>query len=296
MKALRQVDLNNVVFIDIETVRIADELEAGSALAESWDYKMRYSREASEKFSDEADMNTLFKEKAALYAEFAKIVCITIGKVKDGKLRLKSYSGANEKEILTDFTTTLEGLVAANPKTVLCGHAIKGFDIPFLMRRCLVNRVPIPDIIDVADVKPWLMTALDTLELWKGTGFYSASLINIAVAMGLPSPKQDMNGSETSDAYYKEGVAGIERIARYCEADVLTVCNIVRAIRGEDAVEGDTSAMTAEKVPLLTKVFNTKKISPKEQAKLEGFLGDAVDPEENKITREILAVAARKTK
>lgn len=293
MKALNNVDINNLLFIDIETVRVVENLEDDSPLMESWDYKMRYSREATEKFSEDKSIKDLFNEKAALYAEFAKIVCITIGKVKDDRLRLKSYYGANEKELLSDFCNVLEGLTAANPKTQLVGHAIKGFDIPFIMRRCLVNRIPIPALIDVADTKPWLMTALDTLELWKGTGFYSASLINIAVALGLPSPKQDMKGSETSEVFYK---GGIERIARYCEADVTTVCNIVRYIRNEDILEAEIYTVETENVPILTKIYNTKKASKKQIDSINTAISTSLNAEEASIARDILAVTLPKTK
>jgi uncharacterized protein YprB with RNaseH-like and TPR domain len=293
MKALKQANLNNVVFLDIETVRIQDTIEAGTPLMDSWEYKMRYSREAADKF--EEDLVQSYKDKAALYAEFAKIVCITIGKVQNGVLKLKSYSNHDEKALLTEFTDVLNGLVAANPKIQLCGHAIKGFDIPFIMRRCLVNRVEVPDLIDVADVKPWLMTALDTLELWKGTGFYSASLINIAVALGLPSPKQDMQGSETSSVYYTEGEAGLKRITTYCEQDVLTLTNIVRILRGEDVVESvEVATEAAEKVPVLTKIFNTKKVSKKELMGIENTVSEMADDTEKSIAKEILSVTLPK--
>lgn len=293
MKALKQANLNNVVFLDIETVRVQDNIEVGTPLMDSWEYKMRYSREANDKF--EEDLVQSYKDKAALYAEFAKIVCITIGKVQNGVLKLKSYSNHDEKALLTEFTDVLNGLVAANPKIQLCGHAIKGFDIPFIMRRCLVNRVEVPDLIDVADVKPWLMTALDTLELWKGTGFYSASLINIAVALGLPSPKQDMQGSETSSVYYTEGEAGLKRITTYCEQDVLTLTNIVRILRGEDVVEAvEVATEAAEKTPVLTKIFNTKKVSKKELVGIENTVSELADDTEKSIAKEILSVTLPK--
>lgn len=292
MKALKQVNLNNVVFIDIETVRIQDTIEPGTPLMESWEYKMRYSREANDKFDE--DLVKSYQEKAALYAEFAKIVCITIGKVNGDTIKLKSYCGADEKALLTEFCDVMNGLVAANPKIQLCGHAIKGFDIPFIMKRCLVNRIEVPDLLDVADVKPWLMTALDTLELWKGTGFYGASLINISVALGLESPKQDMQGSETSNVYYTEGEAGLARIASYCEKDVLAVCNIVRHLRNEDVItKVEIGTSNAEKVPMLTRIYNTKKVTKKDLATIEAVTKE-LDPEEAKIAKELLNVTLPK--
>lgn len=291
MKFLRQIDLEDIVFLDIETVRIVDKLEKDTPLWDSWDYKLRYSREA-EKF--DGSIEDQFEQKAALYAEFAKVVCITIGKVKGDKIVLKSYSGEDEKAILTEFCETLEGLISKNKRTRLAGHAIIGFDLPFLMRRCLVNGVELPALIDLADEKPWTITAIDTLNLWKGTGFYGASLINIATAFGLPSPKSDINGSETSDVYYKEGLEGIQRITRYCERDVATVGNIILRMRGDKALESEVSQVNTEKAPLLEKIYNTKKVTSKDRTQLNNFLSD-LDEDEQKDAKLILDVTLPKS-
>ena len=284
MKILKALDLEKVIFIDIETVRIVDKLEKNTPLHESWDYKLRYSREA-EKF--EGSIEEQFEKKAALYAEFAKIVCITIGKIKDGAIKLKSYKGDNEKELLTDFCNTLTNFTAKDKNTILAGHAIKGFDLPFIMRRCLINQVELPNLLDNAHLKPWELTTIDTLELWKSTGFYGASLLNIAIALGLPSPKSDINGSETSDVYYKEGLAGIDRIARYCEKDVTTVANIVRICRYESPLYIDELDTKEEKVGALERVYNTKKMSKAEVRKMDDAR-DSLTPDEDEIAKQIL--------
>lgn len=286
MKILKNTNVEDIIFLDIETVRIVPELEKGTQLFDSFDYKMRYSREA-EKF--DGSLEDIFKQKAALYAEFAKIVCVTIGKVKDGKLKLKSYYGDDENKLLKEFGTVLDGFVAQNKKTVLLGHAIKGFDLPFLMRRMLINSLELPSYLDIAHLKPWECTfVLDTLELWKSTGFYSASLINIATAFGLPSPKQDMNGSETSEVYYNEK-GGLERIKNYCEQDVKTVCNVFLKMRGDSPVDTDTADIVVEKAPLMEKIFNTKKVSKKEREAISEVLDDMND-EDRKRAEDILAI------
>lgn len=293
MKILKSVDINDVIFLDIETVKITEKLEKGTQLHDSWEYKMRYSREA-EKF-EEGTLEDIFDQKAALYAEFAKVVCVTIGKVKDGKLKLKSYYGDDEYNLLKDFGSVLDGFVASNKRTVLAGHAIKGFDLPFLMRRMLINGLELPSYLDTAHLKPWdLNFVLDTLELWKATGFYSASLINIATAFGLPSPKQDMNGSETSAVFYADKEVGAERIKTYCEKDVETVCNVFLKMRGDKAVEVDTTPIVeAEKVSLLEKIFNTKKVTAKEKTALEKIMV-GMDEDEKSKANEILAVTLPK--
>lgn len=286
MKILKELNLDDVVFLDIETVKILPKLEKGTDLYSSWEYKMRYSKEA-EKFG-EGSLEELFDEKAALYSEFAKIVVVSIGKIKDGTLKVKSYAGDNEKELLQEFCATLEGLVAANKNLKLCGHNIKTFDQPFLMRRCIVNGVDLPAMLDTALVKPWLLDfMLDTMELWKGGGYTNSSLINIAVALDLPSPKMDIEGSETSKVYYE---GGLDRIRTYCEGDILCCANIVRKIRGEELVTLEFAQIKAEKVPLIKKLNNTKKLTPKEEAKLRGEIANLPEDERPKA-EELLNIA-----
>lgn len=292
MKILRNLDLDKVIFLDIETVRLVDTLEKGTPLYDSWEYKMRYSRE-SEKF-EEGSLEETFNKKAALYAEFAKIVCITIGKIVNGEsIKLKSYASDNEQELLLEFCNTLENFTAKDKGTVLSGHAIKGFDLPFIMRRCLINQINLPLLIDNAHLKPWELTTIDTLDLWKSTGFYGASLLNIATALGLPSPKSDINGSETSDVYYKEGKKGLERIVSYCERDVVTVANIIRICRYEKPLSVSQLDTTKEKVGVLTKIFNTKKVSVKDNSIISKIM-ETLNEQEIIAAKTILEVTIPK--
>lgn len=295
MKILKELNLDDVVFLDIETVRIVDKLEKGTPLWDSWDYKLRYSREA-EKF--DGGIEEQFEKKAALFAEFAKIVTVTIGRVKGGKIVLKSYTDHDERKLLKEFCGTLNALIAKNKYTRLAGHAIKGFDVPFLMRRCLINGVELPSLLDVGHLKPWEVNMIDTLELWKATGFYGASLLNISTAFGLPSPKSDINGSETSDVYWKgnaDVVKPLDRITAYCEGDVATVANIVLMMRGEQPVESELSEIKAEKVPLMEKIFNSGKMSESDAAEIK-TLTESMDEEERKIAGDILNVTVPKVK
>lgn len=293
MKILKALDLNDVVFIDIETVAAVEKLEQGTALWDSWDYKMKHGRDP---LGEADDPSKLFADKAALYPEYGKIVCITIGKIKEGSLRVKSYSGHDEKEILEQFCTALTNITASNGKTVLCGHAIKGFDIPWLMRRCIVNQVPLPLLLDTAHLKPWETTAIDTMDLWKGTGFNGGSLIAIAVALGLHNPKDDIEGFETTGVYYNEK-EGLQRIVKYCEKDVLTVANIVLKCRYEPTVEFAAAAdnkISTKEVTMLEQIYNKKDITSQEQTAIVNALQTMVDDEEIKIATQILKVALPK--
>jgi len=287
--SLKNLNLNSVVFIDIETVGLQKELEKDSPLYKSWEYK---TKKGSEIF-EEKELNCLYKETAPLYAEFGKIVCITIGKVSDGWLKLKTYANDNEHTVLTEFTTALNKIYAADKKTVLCGHAIKGFDIPFIMRRCLINQIPLPALIDVGHLKPWEQTSVDTFELWKAGGFNGASLIAIAVALGLPSPKEDMAGYEVNEIYYNEPNA-LSQIIKYCERDVKTVANIVLRCRYEPIIE-EISQIEIKPVGLLQKINSARKIEKADEPTLLSNL-EKLNEIERVIADKILNVALPKTK
>lgn len=294
MYALKQVDLNNVVFIDIETAQLVKPLQPNTPLYDSWEYKMIHSREGK---SNPEGLNIIeqFNTDAPLHPEFAKVVCITIGKIKEGVLKLKSFYNHSEKQLLIEFTTALNNITAANKKTVLCGHAIKGFDIPFIMRRCIINQIPLPTLIDIGHLKPWEQTTLDTYELWKAGGFNAGSLINIAVALDLKNPKDDIEGHDVSGVYYAggEGQEALERIKTYCEKDVLTVANIVMRMRYEDLVDCEiTTEIKEKKVGLLERAFNTKTLAKEDEKQIVNTLKTLSAGEEIKA-KEILDVCIK---
>lgn len=226
LKALKDFHLKKVLFLDIECVRANKTLNARSPEFASWKYKRRKYDETDTKVLQES-----YKTDAALFAEFGKVVCVSIGRIdKDDKITLKSYYGHNEKELLSQVSEVLDFF--SSKGFALGGFGIKGYDVPFMMRRMLINGVRVPDCLDVAGAKPWEVRIIDSSELWKSTGFYSASLINVAVAMGLPSPKTSMEGSEVSEAYYKSEENLID-IVRYCEDDVIATINITMPMFGK---------------------------------------------------------------
>lgn len=281
MKILNQVNPDNVVFIDIETVAATPKLTKDHPLWDAWRYKMEHGRDPI----GGDDVAGSYIEQAALYAEFGKIVCITIGKIINNKLNLKSYYGDDERALLADFCSALNNVIAANKSTVLCGHAIKGFDLPWIMRRCLVHGIDLPTLIDTAHLKPWETTAIDTMELWKGTGFNGGSLIAIAACMGIPNPKDDIEGFETTGVYYNEK-DGLNRIERYCRKDVTTVANIFRKLRYEPLLITGDDDIRVEKVGELQKAFNTGKFD--EKAVSVGYR--ALKPNEKAIANEIIGI------
>lgn len=287
MKFLKSIPVNDLLFIDIETVPITNYLQPNTQLWDSWDYKVRHNRDNN---NFEGTLQESFLKHAALYAEFSKIVTICIGIIRpNGKIVVKSFTNHDESILLNDFCTVIDGIIAKNKNTRLAGHAIIGFDIPFIMRRCIVHQIELPLLIDTGHLKPWEVTAIDTLSLWKGTGFSGTSLINICTALGISSPKDEMEGEETYEYYYgKEN--GIELIEKYCVKDVLTVANVIRKMRYEPLLEVDTtSAVKTEAVGVLESINNTKKITVTQKAHLKKVI-DNMDDKNKSIANELLNI------
>jgi len=236
---LHFTDLSSILFIDIETVpERANFDEINLKKQELWEKKAKYAKFVAHNDKDsKVQIADSFAQKAGIYAEFAKIVCISAGYlVQDGAsishLKVKSYYGDSEIEILEDISKVLSKHYFHPDRHSLCGHNIKEFDVPFLCRRLLINRLPIPKIIDVGGAKSWQTKQLiDTLQLWKFGDYKNyTSLDLIASALDLPSPKEEMDGSEVRDTYYEQN--DVEKIARYCEQDVFTTARVYLALMG----------------------------------------------------------------
>lgn len=240
LSMLQGISPEQVIFFDIETASIEEKLLKSSPYFESWEYKMK--RRFPDKELTTNDLKSLFLEHASLYPCFLRVCCVSLGRISDKGLTISSYFGENEEEILSEVGEIIDKIDASKTKYYLCGHSIKGFDIPVLMRRYLINGINVPGMFDVAGKKPWDLDAyvLDTSDIFKGTAFNHESLLNIATAMGLPSPKDDIDGSEVSKTFYK---GDVDRIARYCEKDVHTVSNVMLRMMGQPFIDGYNSVV-----------------------------------------------------
>jgi len=225
--------LNNILFLDIETVPIVSKYELlNERMKKLWDRK-------ASKISKEDETPEEIFGRAGIFAEFGKIVCISVGfiQIVDTKkiLRLKSYFGHDEKKILTDFKLLLDKSYSANDK-FLCAHNGKEFDFPYIARRMLINAVKLPVALDIAGKKPWEIKHLDTLELWKfGDYKHYTSLDLLTAIFDIPTPKDDIDGSMVGKTYYED--KDIDRIARYCEKDVLAIAQLYLKYTIEDIIE-----------------------------------------------------------
>lgn len=225
MKYLRILNEQDLLFYDIETARAAESLDKlNPILQEAWRYKARHQNEIEKKTGNQTTAEDYFNEKAALYAPFARIVCIVAGRINGDTLGVKSYSG-DEKKILTEFGQDLSQFKLKRSSGVLVGFNSIGFDSPFVSKRMLVNNVILPELIDQAHLKPWETEAVDLSKLWQGSSFYPDSLGAVAATLSLPFPKGQMDGAEVGNAFYK---GKIEEIVKYCTGDVLTTANIFR--------------------------------------------------------------------
>lgn len=178
-------------------------------------------------------------ERAGIYAEFGKIVCISCGVVQGShnhrKIVLKSFAGENERLLLADFSEMLEKWITHEPK-YLCAHNGKEFDFPYICRRMLINGLPIPPLLNIIGKKPWEVTHLDTMELWKFGDYKSYTSLNLlAQALGIPTPKDDIDGSRVAKVFYEE--KNLPRIVTYCQKDVVTVAQIYLRMSGEALIQ-----------------------------------------------------------
>lgn len=229
MRALEKINYEDVLFLDIETASLTKGLDINSPMFQSWSYTKRSTTENNDELLE------LYKKESALYAEFAKIICISIGTIKNGIFYTKTFRG-EEKDLIKNFYSTCNTLeVNSKSKVYYCGHFIKGFDLPFIVKRGIINGMkPIP-ALDMSGKKPWeLDNVLCTKELWQGTSFNRSSLITISTAFGYPSPKEDISGADVGKVYWNEGVKGLDRIVKYCERDVVATAQILHSMNCDE--------------------------------------------------------------
>ena len=230
--------LKGILFIDIETVPVLPEYDLLSeAMQKEWARKAKTIRNIPE---ENAIPSLLFSEKAGVYSEFAKVVCIGIGSLykqeNKWKMRLKSLTNDDEKLLLNDFCQVLERFIKQNADLRFCGHNIKEFDIPFLCRRMVINGIPLPGCMQHYGKKPWEVNHIDTMELWRFGDYKNfTSLSLLAAVLGIPSPKSDLDGSMVATVYWND--KDLARIGSYCLQDVHTSARVYLRLTGIHDIE-----------------------------------------------------------
>lgn len=227
---MQNIRTEDLIIIDIETAAENDSFENMNI-----EWQHLWEEKTVKILPDGISSAEFYPMRAGVMAEFSKIVCISMGyfsKEQNLRMRVKSFYGHDEKKILEDFIATLNKIESINNKWCFAGHNIKEFDIPFICRRMLINSLSIPRYLDFQNMKPWETNIVDTFQYWRFGDYKNfTSLKLLAAAMGIPSPKDDIDGSMVGELYWKgskeERNNALKRIVVYCQKDVITTGNII---------------------------------------------------------------------
>jgi len=231
--------LHNILFLDIETV---SQYPAFENVPEEWKALWRHKAESLVRDKPALTPDEIYG-RAAIYAEFGKIICISCGLISgsgaEKKISIKSFSGDDERMLLDQFSGMLGKWSNPSQKydsqKYLCAHNGKDFDFPYLCRRMIIHGLPIPSLLNISGKKPWEITHIDTMELWKFGDYKSFVSLNLlAHVLGIPTPKDDMDGSQVGEAYWSRHE--LARIVEYCQKDVITVAQVYLRMHGEAAI------------------------------------------------------------
>ncbi len=228
-----RIPLQNILFLDIETVPANSDFDQLSAdMQMLWDKK-------SKQFRTEDETPADVYQRAGIYAEFGRVVCISVGFIRevDGVKTFysKSFADDDERKLLSDFCNLLEHSYSASDKFV-CGHNVKEFDMPFIARRIIINGLPLPRVLQIAGKKPWEVPFIDTMEMWKFGDYKAFTSLNLLThVFGIPTPKDDIDGSQVAEVYY--GEHDLKRISVYCEKDILATAQVYLKMIGESLID-----------------------------------------------------------
>lgn len=226
--------LHTILFLDIETV---SQYSGFNEVPEAWQELWRHKAEGLNRDKAPVTPEELYG-RAAIYAEFGKVICISCGVLSgpptDRKLSLKSFAGDDEKELLLQFYELLHKWGSEGQK-YLCAHNGKDFDFPYLCRRMIIHGMKIPSVLNLSGKKPWEVPHIDTMELWKFGEYKNFISLNLlAHTLGVPTPKDDIDGSQVGEIYWNQ--KDLPRIVTYCQKDVVTVAQVYLRIHGETLV------------------------------------------------------------
>ncbi|MBK7764212.1 MAG: ribonuclease H-like domain-containing protein [Bacteroidetes bacterium] len=236
----------HLMLIDIETVPCAANYHSLSE-------KMQLLWEKKSKLIDKEQQYPAisFSEKAGVYAEFGKIICIGVGLISTtadhSSLRVKTIAGDDEKLLLQDFERLCNTYFVQKERQ-FCGHNIREFDIPYICRRAFINQIPLPEILhNLQDKKPWENPMLDTMQLWKFGEYKNFTSVDLlATILDIETPKDDIDGSMVAEVYWKE--KNLERIVRYCAKDVVTVAQILMRLHHRNLILENDITMVNDNV------------------------------------------------
>ena len=271
---LKQLDIEKILFWDLECVREHETLDPNSEEYSLFEQKTR-DKEKDQMLSQQ-DVIKLYKQKGALYPTHNKIVCISMAFVHKGIINVRSIIG-EQKFIVKEFCAVL------NKNYIPCGYNIVGFDFPILRQKIfkegLINLLP--ERFNDSNKKEWAfveynreVNIVDLMLYLKGTYFHNQSLAEACYLAGIPSPKNDeITGAEVSEYYYK---GKLDDIRKYCERDVVATVNLFLKMQGEDIIDNITykdpleslNGTVTESNPLFDSIKSEGSISKTNQEKI----------------------------
>ncbi|MVT11574.1 ribonuclease H-like domain-containing protein [Chitinophaga tropicalis] len=232
---LPHLSLDQLLLLDIETT---PAFEAFDKLPDTmqllWQDKIAKTAPESGNWAD------AYADRAGLYAEFGKIICISVGffHAEGGRyqLRMKSFYNDDEKVVLSGFLELINKFHIKNPRFQFAGHNIREFDIPFICRRSVIHQLSLPVPLQLHGLKPWEVPMLDTMHLWRfGEMKNYTSLKLLTAVLGIPTPKDDIDGGMVGKVYWQD--KDLERIVNYCQKDVVAVGQLLMRFKGVPPLE-----------------------------------------------------------
>ena len=234
---LDNIKIEDILFLDTETVpQQPDFSHLSDTTQRLWEHKCI-------SLCKEGDTPDSIYQKAGMYAEFGKIICVSVGfayRLPDGDMafRVKSCYGDDEKLLLQNFSDTLKRFARQHFNMQLCAHNGKEFDFPYISRRMLINGLALPSALDIAGKKKWETSFIDTMELWRFGDYKNyTSLKLLTHVFNIPSPKDDIDGSQVADVYWNE--KDLMRIVRYCEKDVIAIAQLLLRYKGMPLIDSE---------------------------------------------------------
>jgi hypothetical protein len=226
------IPISKILFLDVETVGIEPDWESLVKNRKELSFQFEnYFDWFQKRFPEDADkpISQMFVNRAALVPEFGRIACVSVAFVTDkGETRMQSFSDFDEKKLLIEVQKLLKKIGELG--FFLCGHNVKGFDIPYLAKRMIMNGILPPKILPGHDTKPWEVKAFDTKDFWQYGGYGSiASLELMCVCLGVESSKtMEVTGNKVHEAFWVK--KDIEGIVKYCEKDVSVLIDVIEKI------------------------------------------------------------------
>lgn len=185
------------LYLDIETIPAGKEQHGN--------LKILHAKKEAKKNKNEEDFEQ-YLLKTSFDGSFGRIICIGYA-VDDNSV--ECLCDENEAKMLQKFWEL------AKDTDLFIGHNILDFDLRFIYQRSIVNRV-LPSInLNFARYRNYPI--YDTMKEWVKWSMNSVSLEHLALALGIPTPKDGIDGSQVYDFYQK---GKIKEIIQYCQRDV----------------------------------------------------------------------------